>query len=51
MTRLNEALAHVAEIHAHLAKGEIYRGLQAKPVALSGLAGLFAAGLMPWLIA
>jgi hypothetical protein len=50
MSRLSEALSSVAEIHAHLAKAEVYRGLQAKPVALCGLAGLFAAGLMPQLV-
>lgn len=43
MPQLADALSHLAEIHAHLAKGETYRGLTARPVALSGLVGLVAA--------
>jgi hypothetical protein len=43
----NKALSQISEIHAHLAKGEIYRGFRSLPVALSGLAGLVAAALAP----
>jgi hypothetical protein len=43
MSRLTEALSCLSEIHTHLAKAEVYRGLKAKPVVLSGLAGLVAA--------
>ena len=41
----NEALSQISEIHAHLAKGEIYRGFRSLPVALSGVAGFAAAAL------
>lgn len=43
----NEALSQISEIHAQLAKGEIYRGFRSVPVAFSGLAGFVAAGLAP----
>lgn len=43
MTRLTDALACLADIHAHLARGEVYRGLQARPVMVSGLLGFTAA--------
>lgn len=39
------ALEQIAEIHGHLAKGEVYRGWRAAPVALSGMVGLAAAWL------
>jgi hypothetical protein len=42
---LSRALADLAEIHGHLAKGEIYRGYRPVPVAASGLIGLAAAWL------
>ena len=41
----NEARSQISEIHAHLAKGEIYRGFRSLPVALSGVAGFAAAAL------
>jgi hypothetical protein len=41
------ALAQIAEIHEHLAKGEVYRGYRSAPVAASGLIGLCAAWLQP----
>ncbi len=47
----NEALSQISEIHAHLAKGEVYRGFRSLPVALSGFAGLGAAMLEPRLAA
>jgi hypothetical protein len=50
MTRLTDALACLADIHAHLAKGEVYQGLQAKPVVLSGCAGCLAAAGQHYLI-
>ncbi|HVU86289.1 MAG TPA: hypothetical protein VHD36_03145 [Pirellulales bacterium] len=43
----NEALSQISEIHAHLAKGEIYRGFRSIPVAISGLVGFAAALLAP----
>jgi hypothetical protein len=43
--RITDALEQIAEIHGHLAKGEVYRGWRAAPVALSGLVGLAAAWL------
>jgi len=43
----NEALSQISEIHAQLAKGEIYRGFRSVPVAFSGLAGFVAAALGP----
>jgi hypothetical protein len=42
---LSRALADLAEIHGHLAKGEIYRGYRPVPVAASGLIGIAAAWL------
>ncbi|HEY4312347.1 MAG TPA: hypothetical protein VGN12_23060 [Pirellulales bacterium] len=47
----NKALSQISEIHAHLAKGEIYRGFRSLPVALSGLAGFAAAVVAPRLSA
>lgn len=38
-----DAVAQIAEIHGQIAKGEVYRGWRATPVALSGLVGLAAA--------
>lgn len=43
MTDVGRALAQIAEIHEHLAKGEVYRGWRSVPVASSGLVGLVAA--------
>lgn len=47
MTRLTDALSCLADIHAHLAKGEVYRGLESRPVLWSGLLGLSAAIAQP----
>lgn len=41
------ALDQIAEIHRHIAKGEVYRGYRSLPVALSGGIGLAAAWLQP----
>ena len=38
--RLADALTQIAEIHGHLARTEVYRGLRSSPVALTGLCGL-----------
>jgi hypothetical protein len=43
MTDIGRALEQIAEIHAHLAKAEVYRGWRSLPVALSGAVGLGAA--------
>jgi hypothetical protein len=45
MSQLSEALSSLSEIHSHLAKGEVYQAITAKPVALSGCAGCLAAAL------
>lgn len=42
---LSRALADLAEIRRHIAKGEIYRGYRPVPVAASGLIGIAAAWL------
>jgi hypothetical protein len=47
----NKALSQISEIHAQLAKVEVYRGFRSLPVALSGLAGFAAAALAPRLLA
>src|SRR5262245_6524951 len=45
MSQLSEALSSLNEIHSHLAKGEVYQAITAKPVALSGCVGCVAAVL------
>ena len=40
---VSDAVTRIAEIHGHIAKGEVYRGWRATPVALSGIIGLAAA--------
>jgi len=45
------ALDQISEIHGHLAKGEIYRGYQPAPVAVTGLCGLAGILLQPRLVA
>jgi hypothetical protein len=47
MTRLTDALSCLADIHAHLAKGEVYRGIESRPVLWSGLIGITAAFAQP----
>lgn len=47
MTEVGRALEQIAEIHEHLAKGEIYRGWRSVPVACSGVVGLIAAASQP----
>jgi hypothetical protein len=48
--RLDQALSQISEIHAHLARGEVYRGYRPIPVAFSGIAALAAAALQPAVI-
>lgn len=45
-----EALSRISEIHDHMAKGEVYRGIRSGPVALSGACGLLGASLQESLI-
>jgi hypothetical protein len=40
---VSDAVTQIAEIHGQMAKGEVYRGWRATPVALSGMVGLAAA--------
>ncbi len=44
---LSRALQDIADIHAQIAKGEIYRGYRPLPVAASGLIGIAAAWTQP----
>lgn len=44
---IDKALSQISEIHAHVARAEVYRDVKALPVALSGLVALTAAGLEP----
>lgn len=44
---LSRALQDIADIHAQMAKGEIYRGYRPLPVAASGLIGVAAAWAQP----
>ncbi len=44
---VTRALDQIAEIHAHIAKGEVYRGYRSVPIAASGLIGAVAAYLQP----
>src|SRR5262245_37572893 len=46
---LSEALSRIGDIHAQLAKTETYRGFRPVPVALSGLTGLGAALVQPFM--
>ncbi len=44
---VSRALDQIAEIHAHIAKGEVYRGYRSLPIAASGAIGVAAAWLQP----
>jgi hypothetical protein len=46
---LSEALEQIDSIHEHLAKGEEYRGYRPLSLVISGLLGLLAALVQPWL--
>lgn len=45
MTDVEKALSQIHEIHGHLARTEVYRGLRSLPVAAAGVLGLLAAAL------
>lgn len=45
MLETKRALDQIAEIHGHLARGEVYRDYRALPVALSGAGAVIAAAL------
>jgi len=47
---INRAIDHIAEIHRHLARTEVYRGYRALPVFLSGLLAFVGAALQPFFI-
>lgn len=44
---LTNAIERIEEIHAQVAKGEVFRGYRPVPVAIAGAIGLLAAGLQP----
>lgn len=44
---MTRALDQIAEIHAQIAKGEVYRGYRSLPIAASGAIGVLAAALQP----
>lgn len=48
---VGRALTQIAEIHAQIAKGEVYRGYRSLPLAASGVIGLAAATFQPRRIA
>ncbi|GMT48875.1 MAG: hypothetical protein IEMM0008_0414 [bacterium] len=50
MMEINEALDHISEIHRHLNKTEVYRGIGSFPVALSGLITFVAGYLQPFFV-
>ena len=47
---VTEAIDRIEEIHAQLAKGEIFRGYRPVPVALAGAVGLLAGWAQPRLV-
>ena len=44
---LTNALDRIEEIHAQIAKGEVFRGYRPVPVAVAGAIGLLAGWLQP----
>lgn len=50
MTPLDEALAQISDIRAHLARTETFRGYRSAIVAFSAIAAFAAAALQAWLI-
>jgi len=44
---VTRALDQIAEIHAQIAKGEVYRGYRSLPIAASGAIGVAAAAMQP----
>jgi hypothetical protein len=49
-TDLGRALSQISEIHGHLTRAEVYRGLGPAPVAFSGALALAAAAAEPRLV-
>ncbi len=49
--RVTDALGQIAQIHDHLARAEQYRGFHPFAVAGSGLIGVAAAIVQPWVVA
>jgi hypothetical protein len=49
--RVNDALDQITQIHDHLARAEQYRGFHPLAVAASGLIGVLAAAVQPWVVA
>jgi hypothetical protein len=47
---VQRALARIAEIHEHMAKGQMFRGYRSSAVAGTAAFALAAAGLQPWLV-
>ena len=45
-----QALERIEEIHAQIAKGEVFRGYRPVPVALAGVVGLLGGWLQPRLV-
>jgi len=45
-----QALDRIEEIHAQIAKGEVFRGYRPVPVAIAGVVGLLAGWLQPRLV-
>ncbi len=48
---INKALDHISEIHRHLSKTEVYRGIGSFPIALSGLITFMAGYFQPHFVA
>jgi hypothetical protein len=48
--KVEQALNQISEIHQHLNKTEIYRGLRALPVAFTGILGIIGAALQNYFI-
>jgi hypothetical protein len=47
---VHEALGALAEIHQQLAKSEVYRGYHPTATAASGMCGLVACAVQPWVV-
>lgn len=49
--RVGKALEQISEIHAHMARSQVYRGYRAVPVMLSGALALAAGWIQPRILA
>lgn len=47
---LDDALDRISQIHAHVARGEVFRGYRALPTALTGLIAVCAAALQEQIV-